>query len=68
MIMNIEFYFWLYFIIGLGVAVDYIARAEDSFDDIEVPMLLICAIAVLLFWPVRVCVKLQDFVVKKLIK
>lgn len=67
--MDISFYlFSLYCIVGLFTAIDYIVNAEDGCDDIEVPALLICAVVVMFFWPVRAFMKLQDYVMKKLIK
>lgn len=69
--MDISFYLfglYLYCIVGFWTAIKYIVNAENSCDDIEVPALLICAVVVMFFWPVRVFMKLQDYVMKKLIK
>jgi len=67
--MDLGFYlFSLYCIAGLWTAIDYIVDAEDGCDDTEVPSLLICAVVVMFFWPARAFMKLQDRVMKKLIK
>ena len=67
--MDISFYlFSLYCIAGLWTAIDYIVKAEDGCDDVEIPALLICAVVVMFFWPVRMFGGLQKFVMKKLIK